>query len=391
MTNKKNEEQNHWLSFIQLFHIVQSSTIEPMNQQDLMSYVFNCLYESSKGTDIQISQSRASKILHNKAGFLQEARLIKNNGIVTEPEFKERLTEKVSLDALSKNFRPTGTYYYRSKISGEIYRQIKHAIDNELAKSQSLSRVQNSSKSFSKIPNVSQKDRFHTTLNEDLINKIDKTFKRRFPDSDFFKYNFSIYVDPERVNRSQYQFTITNDYLEGLNKGFEKAPIIMLRKIFTKQDKYMQPGHPFSRNQYMLYDIDPNIEDNAEINLVKIGDKKEKVYVDKITQQPIKNYEDVIIKPNMKAFEAIPSVPKYAFIGEITNFWLHKLSEDQVKVTFMCSILGEFSSNILFDNEDILGLKDETFYNITDETGESSKYEFIKDINWIERLSNSKG
>lgn len=161
--------------------------------------------------------------------------------------------------------------------------------------------------------------------------------------------------------------------------------MLIARKLFTRQDRYMDYDHPYSRNGSEIPIFDKAIYNKTAKQLNKNTNKMETVFVDE-NGKAFVNSDGVTIGPDKTVAELNPAIPKYIYFAEVTSWREFNHDKDKTVVKFVTNILSRFDYQIVYRNKEKLGLDEMFFVNAVDETGKQSKFRYVDSIDYMKRL-----
>lgn len=364
----KNSDINSYTttSFQALYKEIQPSFKEShLTQTELVNKLFQAI---SKDKISKISQSTASRYIHGSS--IRRKALKINNRFNRKTDFVDKLDDLVNWEKLKHSMGGIS----KPKTQAQLYKQFQKIISEA---------AENKTNSSKKVKSTAS----HTTTNSvksSLIQKVIAKFSSRFQNENEYFTAFDIFIASKDVylnEKGTFIYPIKNWKL--ISDTFFKVPLLLARKQYTYQDAYKDYDHPFGIGQivdpYELFS--PEALENITTKLTKNG----KIYVDK-KGVPIKNEDGVVLKPNMKKIELNPPKPHYAYIAEITSYNKSKFDSNNVKINFIYHILGKFPYQILYSNAALFGINTDILFNITDLTGQATKFDYISNINFLSRL-----
>lgn len=335
-------------------------------------------YDHYYNDHFHISPSTVTKYVKYDQPIAKFAKLVRGH------EDKEQLEEAINnnfdtkglSDALKK--RKNDKSIHPSDVAEIIATSLMSAIEDASSSSQKLVNSSNDS-SKSKQNNQSM-----PSSTNPLILKVDKTFSKRFPDSDQYKHAFNIFTPhtsfDEHQNEGRFELN-TTQYDKNISDLLCAVPLIIARVSFSPLDRLKGPTHPFGINAnepISTLPDDPPIADIKGYKIIRLQGRE--VYADK-DGTPIKVNGNYLPRFTTLKESVTPS-PEFVYICEVTSVTTRRISPSKLKVSFVYHCFGKIRHELFYNNRSLFGIPSQDFSNDC-----TSEYKYIKNVNLLDRLN----
>lgn len=353
----------------------QKSISRYKSNETQQTFFVNELFKSICTDEVpHCSQSTASRYINGKTKITRTALRI-NNKFTDESTFIKKISNIVDWAELR---RRNNSSSYTAGTQSSLYRALKRVISTEAQNKTNLSKK-----------NQNNKDIQHSNAyKSSILNEIKKIFISRFPSENEYSKSFTILITPDNTSidgKRERTIVISSQEWQQLKSQFKKIPMLIARKQFTRQDRYMDYNHPYSRNGSEIPIFDKAIYNKTAKQLNKNTNKMETVFVDE-NGKAFVNSDGVTIGPDKTVAELNPAIPKYIYFAEVTSWREFNHDKDKTVVKFVTNILSRFDYQIVYRNKEKLGLDEMFFVNAVDETGKQSKFRYVDSIDYMKRL-----